>query len=122
MMRAIAFFLLCGLSIPATAEVGVRVLLGVTDKEAAKWDGSASVDHGRIVKTDPWRFTKEDEILGERSWKASTALVMNRTAAEAKSVVDNGVILWLSGEDENSTVAIKTAQGDFSVRLGDIPY
>jgi hypothetical protein len=104
------------------ADVGVRVLLGVTDKEAAKWDGSATVDRGRITKTDPWRFSKEDEILGESAWKASTAPVLNRTAAEAKSVVDNGVILWLSGEDENSTLQIKTAQGDFSVRLADIPY
>src|ERR1700722_16851272 len=119
MMRATAFFLTLGLCVPATAEVGVRVLLGVTDKEATKWDGSASVDLGRITKTDPWRFSKEDLILGASSWKASTAPVMNRTTAEAKSVVDNGVVLWLSGEDEHSTVQVKTAQGDFSVRLSD---
>src|SRR5580692_1170320 len=121
-MRPAALFLILGLCVPAAAEVGVRVLLGVTDKDPAKWDGSATVDRGRITKTDPWRFSKEDEILSASSWKASTAPLMTRTAAEAKSVVDNGVILWLSGEDENSTVRITTAQGDFSVRLGDVPY
>lgn len=114
--------LLIAFAAPGTADVGIRILLGVTDKEAAKWDGSATVDRGRITRTDPWRFTKEDEILGVGSWKASTAPVMNRTAAEAKSVVENGVILWLSGEDETSNVSIATAQGNFSVRLADIPY
>jgi hypothetical protein len=114
--------LLFGVCAPGMAEVGVRVLLGISDKQAAKWDGSASIDRGRITKTDPWRFSKEDEILGANAWKASTAPLMTRTAGEDKSVVDNGVILWLSDEDENGTVRITTAQGDFSVRLGDIPY
>src|ERR1700691_883145 len=122
MRPPLALILLFGLCVPCRAEVGVRLLLGITDKESAKWDGSATVDRGRITKTDPWRFSKEDEILGEASWKASTAPLMTRTAAEAKSVVDNVIILRLSGEDENSTVQVKTAQGDFSVRLADIPF
>ncbi len=108
--------------VPGTAEVGVRILFGVTDKQSAKWDGSATVDRGSITKTDPWRFTKEDEILSKNSWKASTAPLMTRTPAEAKPVVDNGVVLWLTGEDENSAIQVKTAQGDFTVRLADIPY
>src|SRR5579863_7128448 len=114
--------LLCAMSIPGHAEVGIRVLLGVTDKEAAKWDGSASVDRGRITRIDPWRFSKEDEIIGTNSWKASTRQVMVRTATEAKPVVSNGVILWLSGEDESTEIKLTTAQGDFRLRLSDLPY
>ena len=63
-MRPTALFLLFGFCVPGMAEVGVRVLFGVTDKDPAKWDGSATVDHGKITKTDPWRFSKEDDILG----------------------------------------------------------
>jgi hypothetical protein len=121
-MRFRVLFLLFGFCIPGAAEVGVRVLLGITDKQAAKWDGSASIDRGRITKTDPWRFSKEDEILGESSWKASTAPLMTRTAAEAKTVVDNGVILWLTGEDENSTVQDEDRARGLQRAPGDIPY
>src|SRR5580704_4495005 len=90
---------LCAAIIPVRGEVGIRVILGITDKEPAGWDGSASVDRGRITKIDPWRFSKEDEILGGSSWKASTRQLMVRTATEARPVVSNGIILWLSGED-----------------------
>ena len=113
---------LCAAIIPVRAELGIRVLFGVTDKESAKWDGSVSVDRGRITRIDPWRFNNEDQILGENSWKVSTRPLMVRTAAEARPVVSNGVILWLSGEDESTEIKLKTAQGDFSLRLSDLPY
>jgi hypothetical protein len=113
--------ILCAVSIPVHAEVGIRVVLGITDKEPAKWDGSASVDRGSITRIDPWRFSKEDEILGD-SWKASTRPLTVRTATEARPVVSNGIILWLSGEDESTEIKLKTAQGDFSLRLSDLPY
>ena len=113
--------ILCAVSIPVHAEVGIRVILGITDKEPAKWDGSASVDRGSITRIDPWRFSKEDEILGD-SWKASTRPLTVRTATEARPVVSNGIILWLSGEDESTEIKLKTAQGDFSLRLSDLPY
>ena len=48
--------LLLGTCLPGRAEVGVRVLLGLMDREATKWDGSASVDRGKIAKVDPWRL------------------------------------------------------------------
>jgi hypothetical protein len=113
---------LCAAIVPVRAEVGIRVVLGITDKEPAQWDGSASVDRGRITRIDPWRFSKEDEILGQNSWKVSTRPLTVRTPAEARPVVSNGIILWLSGEDENTEIKLKTAQGDFSLRLSDLPY
>jgi len=113
---------LCAISIPIRAEIGIRVILGITDKEPARWDGSASVDRGRITKIDPWRFSKEDEILGKNSWKASTRQLTVRTATEARPVVSNEIILWLSGEDESTEIHLKTVQRDFSLRLSDLPY
>jgi hypothetical protein len=114
--------ILTAAGVPMHADVGIRVLFGLTDKDPAKWDGSAVVERGRITKIDPWRFSKDDEITSNTSWKASTASLMVRTAAEKRPVVDNGVILWLNGEDENTKVTIKTAQGEFTLRLGDLPY
>jgi hypothetical protein len=52
-MRPTVLILLFSLAVPSMADVGVRVLFGVTDKQPAKWDGSATVDRGRITKTDP---------------------------------------------------------------------
>jgi len=37
-------------------------------------------------------------------------------------VGDNGVIVWLSEDNPNTTIKIKTVQGDFSLRLGELPY
>ena len=112
-------------SMPLRADVGVRVLLGLMDREGKKWDGSASIDRGKIAKIDPWRFGKDDEIATDGSWKISTAPVLSflsLIARQTPPVGPNGVILWLSGEDETSEISVKTARGSFSFRLADLPY
>ena len=117
--------LLLGLSLPGHAEVGVRVLLGLMDREATKWDGSATVDRGKISKIDPWRFGKDDVIQPDGSWKISTAPVLSflhLVQRQTPPVGANGVILWLSGEDESTEIKLNTAKGSFSFRLGDLPY
>ncbi len=111
--------------IPARADVGVRVLLGLMDREGKKWDGSASIDRGKITKIDPWRFGKDDEISSDGSWKLSTASVlsfMHLVQRQTPPVGPNGVILWLTGEDESSEISVKTARGSFSFKLADLPY
>jgi hypothetical protein len=116
---ALAFIL------PLRADVGVRVLLGLMDRTGNKWDGSASVDRGRIAKVDPWRFGKDDEIAADGSWKLSTAPVMSflhLVQRQTPPVGPNGVILWLSGEDESSEITVKTPRGAFSFKLADMPY
>ena len=58
-------FLLCltfCLTMPANAQIGVRVLLGVTDETSVNWDGSVTADGVRVTRLDPWRFGKEDEL------------------------------------------------------------
>jgi hypothetical protein len=124
-MRKYVLALLIVSTIPVHAEIGVRILLGLTDTDNTKWDGSVTVDRGRITKLDPWRFGKNDDFTGDTSWKASTAPVLSflhLIARQKAPIGANGVIVWLSGEDESSEVKVHTAQGDFSVRLGDIPY
>jgi hypothetical protein len=120
-----ALLWLIAASVSARADVGVRVLLGLRDGQPQKWDGSASVDRGKIVRVDPWRFGKDDEIRADGSWKVSTGPVLDflrLAAGEAAPVGSNGVILWLSGEDEASEIRVTTARGPFSFRLSDVPY
>jgi Protein of unknown function (DUF3604) len=119
------FIGLLGFPLPASAQIGLRVLLGVTDEASAVWDGSVSVDGARVTRLDPWRFGKEDEIIGNTSWKASTRPVlsfMHLVLHLQPPVGDNGVIIWLSEDNPNAEIKIKTTQGDFSLRLGDLPF
>ena len=55
----------------AHAAVGVRVLLGLSDKAATKWDGGVSARGARIVSLEPWRFEGGDDITGNQ-WRIST--------------------------------------------------
>ena len=92
-----------------------------------RWDGSVSVEGGHITRIDPWRFSADDEIHGDNSWRATTNLVEDwYTAGDLGSsppqYADNGVIIWLSGESADSEVKVKTARGDFSFRLSQAQY
>ena len=59
----------CCLSLTASAQIGVRVLLGVTDEASVNWDGSVTADGARVTRLDPWRFGKDDELNPDNSWK-----------------------------------------------------
>ncbi len=117
-LLAFAFSTLCA------EDVGVRVILGLGDTANTKWDGSAIANGARISAVEPWRFEAPDKIDGT-SWTISTRAIrlfggQNRPANPPK--VANGVIVRLTGASESSQVQIKTANGDFSVKLSDIPY
>ena len=117
--------LLLGVCVPAQADVGVRVLLGVRDVQGSSWDGSAAIDRGRIAKVDPWRFGKNDEIASDGSWKIVTAPVLSflhLVERQTAPLGTNGVILWLTGEDANSEIRVNTPRGPFTFHLADIPY
>jgi hypothetical protein len=122
--RSICLFAIC-FAAASHAQVGVRVLLGVTDQQPTVWDGSVSAQGASITRLDPWRFGKEDDITGSNSWKASTRPVLSflhLISGQKAPVGDNGVIVWLDKVEDNTELQVKTAQGDFTVRLSDIPY
>ncbi|HEY3131688.1 MAG TPA: hypothetical protein VGL91_19695, partial [Acidobacteriota bacterium] len=52
-------------------EISFRILLGLTDAKATKWDGSISIKEGKIVRLEPWRFDEGDS-LSDHDWKIST--------------------------------------------------
>ncbi len=123
-LGVILAFVFC-VVLPGSAQIGVRVLLGVTDDASVSWDGSVSADGARITRLDPWRFGKEDEINPDNSWKISTRPVLSffhLIARQTPPVADNGVIVWLSEDNPNAEVKVRTKQGNFSFRLSELPY
>jgi hypothetical protein len=121
MARILAVFLFLALQLQAA--VGVRLIMGLTDRQTARWDGSVTVDRGRITGIDGWRFEANDEISGN-SWKMSTRSIRLFGAAKKGQppVVANGVIVWVDAPEDRATLEVKTAQGNFRVSLADIPY
>src|SRR5579871_5713832 len=110
-------------TVPSQAAVGVRVALGLTDQNPTRWDGSAVAHGARIVSIEGWRFDGDDALASGDSWKISTRRIRLFGANQVGAPnVANGVVIWLDGERDNADIAIKTAQGDFTVRLADIPY
>src|SRR5258708_731435 len=106
--------------------VGVRILLGVTDQQSTKWDGSVTVRGADVRAIEPWRFEPEDSISGT-SWKIAThaARLFNNGSQMGligPQIVPNGIIVRLSSNAPNVELAVKTPQGAFSLKLSDLPY
>ncbi len=115
--------LLCGAS-SAHAAVGVRILLGLTDTAAdTKWDGNVTARGATISSIEPWRFEGGDKISGH-DFQISThdIRLFGAQVRPQTPVVANGIIVFLSGESDSSALQVKTAQGEFSVKLSDIPF
>ncbi len=120
-----------GITATGHAAVGVRLLMGLTDKSSVKWDGSAAAAGARIVRIEPWRFdvvaqedgtAVADAIHGMDAWTMSTHRGRAFGAAAQTTIVPNGVIVWLEGESQGTQLEVKTAQGNFRVGLGELPY
>jgi hypothetical protein len=113
-----------GLGLCAQGQTGVRILLGLTDKTSTRWDGSVSVQGGSVSRIDPWRFTPDDEIHQDNSWRVAThpILIDWDSWTDSPPFADNGVIIWLTGESPDTQLSVKTARGDFSLRLGDLSF
>jgi hypothetical protein len=113
--------------IQAQGLVSIRVLLGITDTESTTWDGSVQAGGASVASIEPWRFEGADKISGS-SWKMSTHPIrlFNRgtqyTPAGIANVVANGAIVRLSRASADTTLKFTTAQGNFDVRLSEIPY
>ena len=118
------FGIILGLGLCAQGQTGVRVLLGLNDKTSTRWDGSVTVQGASVSRIDPWRFTPDDEIHPDNSWRAAThpILIDWDSWTDSPPFSDNGVIIWLSGENSDTQISVKTARGDFNLRLGDLSF
>ena len=78
----------------------------------------------KITAIDPWRFEGADVLLENNSWRVSTHPIrlFGGQIQPLRPVVANGVIVWLDRAADDVELSINTASGNFTVRLGDIPY
>jgi hypothetical protein len=118
--------LLFTLASAAFAQTGVRILLGVNDKQPTKWDGSVRGRGTEVRGIEPWRFDRGDSLQGS-AWTMSThpARLFNggsQIGLSAVPVVPNGVIVRVSSTAPDAQLDVQTAQGNFTIRLGDIGY
>ena len=107
---------------------GVRILLGMTDDKATQWDGSVTARGVEIQSVEGWRFERPDAVTGT-SWKASSRqprLFINGLQFDLKGepvpVVPNGVIVRVAQLNRSGELAVKTTQGEFTVRMADLGF
>jgi hypothetical protein len=103
---------------PMPGAAAFRILLGVTDTQPGKWDGSVRVSPGTVADIQGWRFGPKDSIGSGSSWKASTRPSANKKK-QPGAVLENGVIVSVT--DPSATLEVKTAQGTFSFNARDLP-
>jgi len=105
----------------AQAPVAFRVLCGVTDATATRWDGSLKVENAGRYTLEGWRFEGDDNVHGNR-FHFSTRAARRFGESEGRTIVANGLIITASSVTESSEFVFKTAQGEFSFRASEIPY
>jgi hypothetical protein len=134
---SLAFLTLTLTTIAASADdAGIRLRFGLDDKEATTWDGTVTVEKGRVALIGGWRFAQQDAVQGTSGWKARTRPVVQQrrsnnparagqrrqNALANVQMADNGVLLTLEDVTPDSLISVKTAQGEFAFKLSDVPY
>ena len=124
---SVALFLFSAAWAQNGAGTGVRILLGATDTESVRWNGSVTARGAQVTAVEPWRFEGQDAILTGNSWRASTHAIRlfgngGQFGLTRPPHVANGVIVRLSSGNPDVEVQVNTEQGNFGIRLADIPY
>jgi hypothetical protein len=134
-LSALAFGLVALSTVSLADDAGIRLRFGLNDRQPTKWDGTVAVAPGRVALIGGWRFADGDAVDGAQGWRATTRRVAQQrrsnnpqragqgAAARTNApMADNGVLLTFTDVTEDSTVSVKTAQGDFSFKLGEVPF
>lgn len=135
-LASLAFFIVFSLGLSVSAEeVSLLIQLGLKDKEGTDWSGSAVPSVGKVSSITGWRFEQKDSAApGKGTWECRTRqLAVKGRANNPKKlgmakrqnlgpIAENGVILGLRQVEADTTLAVHTPQGDFTVKLSDVPY
>jgi hypothetical protein len=118
-------------------DVGVKLRFGLSDKEATDWSGTVTVSPGSVALIGGWRFAQQDKVDGIAGWSCRTrptTLPNNRRSNNPQKeqprkadvptslpMSDNGVLISFTGVSEDSRVTVKTAKGEFTFALSELP-
>ena len=115
---------------PSEANHALLVTLGVGDRSEVRWDGSLAVREGELVELIGYEMRIGDVIHPPRRWEMATrkAFAFSRRNHDediledlpADTYLAPRFYVYLNGLP-STEVAFETAEGDFSVRLADLP-
>jgi hypothetical protein len=104
-------------------DIGLRIVFGDHDNQSTAYDGSLTIRNGgALASLSGWRFEGTDAVTGS-SWKLSTRPMRVRGAQQgAQPIVANGIVAQLTGVTPSTEMEVTTAQGNFTLRLADVPF
>ncbi|MBI4874204.1 MAG: hypothetical protein HY822_06185, partial [Acidobacteria bacterium] len=115
---------------PAGGELTFQVVFGDNQDRPKDYSGSVTLTQGRLLRIQPWRFFGSDQVSGN-SWKLTTkyAVFENQpdlprpmsTPGQTQNLVPAGVTITVEAPS-SATASIRTAQGDYGVRLQDLTH
>ncbi len=103
--------------------------LGIRDHEPTQWDGSMRISQGQIIELRGHHFSDEAELVQDHSWEAATSawpesrgtMHLNELPVpHATRAMIVGVTVYYRAPDD-ARLEVKTEQGDFAFRVGDVP-
>jgi hypothetical protein len=103
----------------AQSTAAFRILFGVNDASATRWDGSFKVMQAGQYSLEPWRFEGVDNVVGEIFHFSSRPIA---NAPSGGLPLANGFVITATAVGDNSEFSFSTAQGDFSFRASEVPY
>ncbi|HZN37012.1 MAG TPA: hypothetical protein VFB80_24445 [Pirellulaceae bacterium] len=98
----------------------------LTDRANGTEGWTASTRPAAVARTNAQKAKAKAKQAANKAktpeQKAKAAANQKAKAAAGAALADNGVLLTLANVDETSVVSVKTAQGDFTITLAEIPY
>ena len=132
MRRLLPLFFLCQAILAGqVATITVYISLGEKAEAVESWDGSIRVSGGELVRLEERHFMGQDQFSEPNSWRASTREEqirgfprvnyneMSPAVLPPTQYSPVGLFATVSG-DESTSLRVRTKQGNFSFRLGDL--
>src|SRR5580704_17446244 len=107
------------------------VTMGYLRDGEKDYSGSISATGGTIRNLGPWRFSQGDALNGPSAWKLRIKFANFENQPDQPNRLPNGGIgtrnlvpagVFVTVDSSASSVAVQTAQGNFSVNLRDLQY
>ena len=114
-------FAVAGATLAQSPEFGLLLQLGLKDRDAADWSGEVMIKGGMVTKIEGWRFTAKDKIVGEGKWTATSKDPGGPKDRRGRRISPVGVLVF-GRASSTAYVRVRTAQGELSFTLGDLPF
>src|SRR5688500_5889318 len=113
----------------AEDRVALRIRFGMNATEAADWSGKIDTSKGKVESIRGWRWMQGD-TAERNTFTVNTRRGQPQSSADRKRVqsgqqmplADNGIIVTLSGVDEETEITFDTKPAKATLKLSDIPY